>query len=213
MDLSKHYLLYVQQFFTLFSTICVFVCLCILCCVFYCDVSGRLVLLLLINWLIDWITLLPYLVKFYSQLATETVCCWLVTAKDGQTDATTTSSTTATTTSPAPQTTGTTAVTSPTPPDGKSSITVLCTFWLRPFDFAFKVASKSVAYIRAVLAHSVVVWKGKIFLVKKRNTYQEILRQKWAIKFIDRKVTRLSKICLPSSFHSNISPKLEIILN
>ena len=31
-------------------------CLCILCiwcCVFYCDVSGRLVLLLLINWLID----------------------------------------------------------------------------------------------------------------------------------------------------------------
>jgi len=30
------------------------VCLCISCCVFYCDVSGRLVLLLLINWLIDW---------------------------------------------------------------------------------------------------------------------------------------------------------------
>ena len=30
-------------------------CLCILCHVFYCDVSGCLVLLLLINWLIDWI--------------------------------------------------------------------------------------------------------------------------------------------------------------
>ena len=31
----------------------VHVCLCILCRVFYCDVSGRLVLLLLTNWLID----------------------------------------------------------------------------------------------------------------------------------------------------------------
>jgi len=39
--------------------ICVFY---ILCCVFYCDVSGRLVLLLLINWLIDWLMVAPLLI-------------------------------------------------------------------------------------------------------------------------------------------------------
>jgi len=38
-----------SSFLTLFLTICVYVCLCILCCAFYCDVSGRLVLLFLIN--------------------------------------------------------------------------------------------------------------------------------------------------------------------
>ena len=41
------------QLFTLLLIICVHVCLCILCRVFYCAVSGRLVLL--INWLIDWL--------------------------------------------------------------------------------------------------------------------------------------------------------------
>ena len=43
-----------QQLFTLLLKICVRVCLCILCRVFYCDVSGRSVLLLLINRLIDY---------------------------------------------------------------------------------------------------------------------------------------------------------------
>jgi len=42
-----------SSFLTLFLTICVYVCLCILCCVFYCDVSGRLVLLIAFNKLID----------------------------------------------------------------------------------------------------------------------------------------------------------------
>jgi len=41
------------QLFTLLLIICVHVCLCILCRVFYCALSGRLVLL--INWLIDWL--------------------------------------------------------------------------------------------------------------------------------------------------------------
>jgi len=38
-----------SSFFTLLLIICVYVCLCILCRVFYCDVSGRLVLSLLIH--------------------------------------------------------------------------------------------------------------------------------------------------------------------
>jgi len=51
----------VQQLYTLLLIICVYVCLCILCRVFFCDVSGRLVLFLLINWLMY--------VEFHSPLS------------------------------------------------------------------------------------------------------------------------------------------------
>jgi len=38
-----------MDFFYVTLNMCVYVCICILCRVFYCDVSGRLVLSLLIN--------------------------------------------------------------------------------------------------------------------------------------------------------------------
>ena len=45
-------------------------CLCILCHVFYCDVSGCLVLLLSINWLIYWIDWLDWLIGLWWYICT-----------------------------------------------------------------------------------------------------------------------------------------------
>jgi len=55
--------------------------ICISCRVFCCDVSGRLVLLLSINWLIDWVRVLPTILRTHPSRSVVAVSWWTLTAR------------------------------------------------------------------------------------------------------------------------------------